>query len=233
MFPSSFYWTMCGMGICTVGFHYLFKNVFQFEKELFEKYSVNMMRSVMCLYFSLQSVSMIQDVWSDIYLKDENRLIRYQEIHYPFLSYFVFDTVLMLYQRYLQIEKKIRYDLVLHHGLAMTALLLIEKYNLYGLSVMMMMSEGMSVVSGVKLICMDFGYHEWIKPIVKYRYWYILVGRMMILWPMMLYYYYEVTNGCEKYKENRNMLLMVSLLTMIYHADIRWMYNAKRELQRI
>lgn len=233
MFPSSFYWTMLEMGIYTFSFHAIFKNFFHYEKKMFEKYSVNMMRSAMCLYFTLQGIKMIGNVSSDLCLINPINRALFQNVHYPFLSYFVWDTVIMFYQRYLKVEPKIRYDLLFHHGLAITSLMIIEQYDLYGLSVLMTLSEGMSIVSGMKLICNDFGPKALIKPMVWYRFMYIIVVRMMLLWTAMIYYYHRVTSECEEYKNDRNIWLMMGLIGIIYHADIKWMHNARNEMKRI
>ena len=234
MFPSSFYWTMIEMGFYTIGFHFVLDNYFHYEKRVMERYSVNLMRSVMCLYFSLQGMKMIGDVWEDKCLVNDGMVNKIQnQIHYPFLSYFVFDTVIMFYQKYLKIEKKIRYDLLYHHGLAITSLMFIEYYKLYGLSTLITLSEGMSIVSGVKLILQDQTRNKWSKILVWYRMIYLVVIRMILLWPMIIFYYEKVTRECEEYKENRNMYLMIFLIMIIYHADIQWIHNGRKEIKRI
>ena len=73
------------------------------------------------------------------------------------MSYFVFDTAIMFFQTYLGIEKGIRIDLFIHHVIAITSLLFINFYNIYGLIPFIGLSEGMSIVSGPKLLMMNFG----------------------------------------------------------------------------
>ena len=37
------------------------------------------------------------------------------DLFYFFLAYIYYDTILLMYQHYLGLEKKLRYDLLLHH----------------------------------------------------------------------------------------------------------------------
>ncbi len=238
----SFYWTMIEMGMYTIGFHYILNNVIVMKTEIREdivihRHSVNLMRSVMCMYFTLQGTKMIGDVMSDICHEKEENIILFKNVHYPFMSYFVFDTVIMFYQKYLKIEKKIRYDLLFHHGIALTALSLIDYYKMYGLSCLIGISEGMSIVSGLKLLIQDgiFGRNnrKLMKGLVWYRMVYIVLVRMLYLWPLIFYYYNRVTSECEGYKENRRMELVLIMLIIIYHADIHWINNGRKEVKRI
>lgn len=240
MFPSSFYWTMLEMGAYTLGFHYMLNHwVFpkkkgedEEEKKILNRYSVNMMRSLMCSSFTVQGWKMLKDVWSDTCM--EENVVKWQGLHYPMFAYFVFDTVILGYQRYLKIEKKIRYDLLFHHILALFVFVMIEYQKMYGMSVLISISEGMSVVSGMKMILMEkSGADGIVKGMVWYRMMYIFFIRMLYLWPMILYYYMEVTESCEKYQEGRNMWMIGALLMIIYHADILWLHNARREIKRI
>ncbi len=239
MFPSSFYWTMLEMGVYTLGFHYVLNHwVFpkkeeeKEEKKILNRYSVNMMRSFMCLSFSLQGWKMLGDVWQDKCM--EENLVKWQDLHYPMFAYFVFDTVILGYQRYLKIEKKIRYDLLFHHLIALFVFIMIEYQKMYGMSVLISISEGMSVVSGMKMILMEkSGANGMVKGMAWYRMMYIFFVRMLYLWPMILYYYMDVTEKCAKYQEGRDMWMVGGLLMVIYHADILWLHNARREIKRI
>ncbi len=240
MFPSSFYWTMLEMGAYTLGFHYVLnqwifpkKNEFE-EKKIINRYSVNMMRSMMCLSFSLQGWNMIKNVWSDSCINQEENLMKWKGLHYPLFGYFVFDTIILGYQRYLKIEKKIRFDLLFHHLLAIFTFIMIEYEKMYGMSVLISISEGMSVVSGMKMILMEkSGANGMVKRMAWYRMMYIFFVRMLYLWPMILYYYMDVTEKCAKYQEGRDMWMVGGLLMVIYHADILWLHNARREIKRI
>ncbi len=225
--------TILEMGIYTLSFHYVFKNIIPIEKDFMGKISVNMMRSAMCGYFTLQGLQMIHDVWEDPCVQDEGKLIVYQNLHDQFMSYFVFDTVILLYQKYLGVEKKVRYDLLLHHVLAITSLMLADIYKMYGISVMITLSEGMSIVSGLKLYFMERGYKGWMKATIYYRLFYIVFVRMLYLWPSVILYYHRVTNECEKYQVDRNIYLLVTLIACIYHAEISWIHSGRKEIKRI
>lgn len=238
MFPSSFYWTMLEMGVYTLGFHYVLNEwIFpkkEEEKRMMNRYSVHLMRSLMCLSFSVQGWNMIGDVQQDLCIRQEENLVKWKGLHYSLFGYFVFDTVILGYQRYLKIEKKIRYDLLFHHLLAIFAFVMIEYEKMYGMSVLISLSEGMSVVSGMKLVLMDKSHsQEMVKGMVWYRMLYILFVRMIYLWPSIFFYYHQVTNDCDQYKEGRNMWLIGGLLLIIYHADVLWLHNARREIKRI
>jgi hypothetical protein len=186
----------------------------------------------MCLSFSVQGWKMLGDVWQDKCM--ENNLIKWEGLHYPMFGYFVFDTVILGYQRYLKIEKKIRYDLLFHHLIALFVFVMIEYEKMYGMSVLISISEGMSVISGMKIVLMEKSDSSGlVKGMVWYRMMYIFFIRMLYLWPMILYYYLEVTNQCDQYKEGRNVWLVSGLLFVIYHADILWLHNARREIKRI
>ena len=50
-------------------------------------------------------------------------------LYHFFMSYFVFDTSIMIFQIYKGTEKKLRYDLLIHHIVAITSLILIKNYN--------------------------------------------------------------------------------------------------------
>ena len=64
----------------------------------------------------------------------------------------MYDIFVMIYQVYKNINKKIRFDLLFHHLLAIFVLNLIEYNEMYNLTLLIGISEGMSVVSGLKLI---------------------------------------------------------------------------------
>lgn len=234
---------MLEMGVYTLGFHYVLnewifpkkcEEVMKEERRVINRYSVNMMRSLMCLSFSVQGWKMLGDVWSDKCMEQEENVVKWSGLHYPMLSYFVFDTIILVYQRYLKIEKKIRYDLLFHHLLALVAMIMIEYEKMYGMSVLISISEGMSVVSGMKLILMERSDSQYlVKGLVWYRMLYIFFIRMLYLWPTILYYYMNVTSECEKHREGRDMFMIGGLLLIIYHADILWLHNARREIKRI
>jgi hypothetical protein len=150
-----------------------------------------------------------------------------------FLSYFVFDTVLLWYQVYLKIEKKMRMDLLFHHMLAITALLIIEEKGLYSISLMIGLSEGMSLVTGPKLIAMEYGNKQITNAFIIYRLLYLIFVRMLFIWPSLIYYYHTITINCDKYKDDRNILLVLGLVIVIIHAEINWLHSGRKELARI
>jgi hypothetical protein len=150
-----------------------------------------------------------------------------------FLTYFIFDTVLLWYQVYLKIEKKIRMDLLLHHLLAITALIIIENKGLYSISLMIGLSEGMSLVTGPKLISMHLGYKKITNAFIIFRLLYLIFIRMLFIWPSLIYFYHKVTTSCDKFKNDRNMFLVISLVLIILHAEINWLHSGRKELARI
>jgi hypothetical protein len=220
------------MGSLTYLFHKILIT-FNIEKKLFEKYSVNMMRSIICGSISYEAYSKYNYIWLDKCLENNSIVTKFQNYHNMFLSYFIFDTVLLLYQVYLRIEKKARIDLLLHHILAITALTIIENKGLYGVSLMIGLSEGMSLVTGPKLISMEYGNKYITNSFIIYRLLYLVFVRMLFIWPSLIYYYHIVTSTCEKFKEDRNILLVICLVLTIFHAEIGWLHSGRNELARI
>ena len=232
MFFNSFYSNILIMSSLTFVFHKICK-LYDIEKQLFEKYSVNLMRSIICGAIANDAYKKYNYIWLDKCLDNNNILIKFQDYHQTFLSYFVFDTVILLYQYYLKIEKKIRLDLLFHHILAITALLIIENKRLYGISLMIGLSEGMSLVSGPKLLSMEYGNKYITNILIKYRLFYLVFIRMIFIWPSLIYYYHIVTTDCDYYKNNRNMILVISMVLIIFHAEITWLNSGRNELSRI
>jgi hypothetical protein len=220
------------MSSLTYAFHYLFKNV-GIETKLFEKYSVNMMRSLICGSLSYEAYTKYNLLWNDKCLDNNSTLVIFKNYHDAFLSYFILDTVFLFYQVYLKIEKKIRLDLLFHHILAITALLIIENKGLYGLSLMIGLSEGMSFVSGPKLISMEYGSKIITNCFIIYRLLYLIFVRMFFLWPNVLYYYHIITSECDHFKKERNIYLVFFMIMIIMHAEIKWIHSGREELARI
>jgi hypothetical protein len=220
------------MGSLSYIFHKIC-SVYGIEKQLFEKYSVNMMRSLICGSIAYESYSKYNYIWNDLCLENNQNVILFKDYHNMFLSYFVFDTVILLFQVYRKIEKKVRIDLLLHHILAITVLIIIEHKDLYGVSLMIGLSEGMSLVTGPKLISMDYGNKYITNIFIIYRLLYLIFIRMLFIWPSLIYYYYMVTSKCDKYKDERNMPLVIFLVLTIFHAEIGWLHSGRNELARI
>jgi hypothetical protein len=220
------------MSAVTLFFHHIFK-VFNIETQLFEKYSINMMRSLMCYIISYEAYKNFNYILIDKCLDNENILTKFKNYHNDFLSYFIFDTMLLLFQVYLNIEKRIRMDLLLHHILAISVLTIIDNNKMYGISLMIGLSEGMSIVSGPKLLSMTFGYKKLTNSFIIFRLLYIIFIRMLFIWPMILYYYHISTSQCPNYKPNRNMGLITILIAIIFHTEVGWIHSGRKELARI
>jgi len=232
MFSYTFYFNMILMGSMTMLFHKVLKN-FNIENQLFQKYSINMMRSIICGTIAHEAYKNYHYIWLDKCLDNQKIVVKFQNYHYMFLSYFVFDTVLLWYQVYLKIEKKMRMDLLFHHMLAITALLIIEEKGLYSISLMIGLSEGMSLVTGPKLIAMEYGNKQITNAFIIYRLLYLIFVRMLFIWPSLIYYYHTITINCDKYKDDRNILLVLGLVIVIIHAEINWLHSGRKELARI
>ena len=67
--------------------------------------------------------------------------------HRNFLNYFIYIFV-MIYQVYKKINNKIRFDLLFHHLLGIFVLNLLDFNEMYNLTLLIGLSEGMSLVSG-------------------------------------------------------------------------------------
>jgi hypothetical protein len=227
-----YFYNILLMSSLTYAFHYLFKNI-GIEKKLFEKYSINMMRSLICGSLSFEAYTKYNYLWYDKCLENNNTLSIFKNYHDAFLSYFIFDTVFLFYQVYLKIEKKIRLDLLFHHILAISALLIIENKGLYNLSLMIGLSEGMSLVTGPKLISMEYGSKIITNAFIIYRLFYLIFVRMLFLWPNLLYYYHIITSECEHFKKERNIYLVFFMIAIIIHAEISWINSGRDELARI
>ena len=232
MFSYTFYFNIFLMGSMTMLFHKVLKN-FNIENQLFQKYSINIMRSIICGTIAHEAYKNYHYIWLDKCLDNQKIVVKFQNYHYMFLSYFVFDTVLLWYQVYLKIEKKMRMDLLFHHMLAITALLIIEEKGLYSISLMIGLSEGMSLVTGPKLIAMEYGNKQITNAFIIYRLLYLIFVRMLFIWPSLIYYYHTITIKCDKYKDDRNILLVLGLVLVIIHAEINWLHSGRKELARI
>jgi hypothetical protein len=208
-------------------------NQYNIETRMFEKYSINIMRSVVCGTIANEAYRNYNYIWLDKCLNNEIIINKFKKFHYIFLSYFIFDTVLLWYQVYLNIEKKIRMDLLFHHILAITVLMIIEEKQMYGISLMIGLSEGMSLVSGPKLIAMYLGNKYFTNMFIIYRLLYLIFVRMIFIWPSLIYFYYNITINCDKYKNDKNILLVIFLISIIIHAEINWLHSGRKELTRI
>jgi len=232
MIVFTFYSNILTMGTLIFGFHHFFKYI-NIEKKMYEKFSINMMRSLICGTIAHEAYKNYYYIWEDKCLENKIILNNFKEYHSMFLSYFIFDTILLLYQIYLKIEKNIRLDLLFHHLLAITALIIIEYYDLYSISLMIGLSEGMSLVTGPKLLSMHYGKKYLTNIFIIYRLLYLIFVRMFFIWPSLIYFYNDVTLNCDKYKNDRNIFLVIFLILIIIHAEINWLHSGRKELTRI
>ena len=110
-----------------------------------------------------------------------------------------------------------------------------ENQNLsyYCISLMIGLSEGMSLVTGPKLIAMEYGNKQITNSLIIYRLLYLIFVRMLFIWPSLIYYYHTITIKCDKYKDDRNILLVIGLVIVIIHAEINWLHSGRKELTRI
>jgi hypothetical protein len=228
----TFYYNALLMGGLTIFFHHIL-NKYNIETRMFEKYSINLMRSLICGTIAHESYNNYKYLWLDKCLDNIVIYNKFEHYHYMFLSYFIFDTIILLYQIYLKIEKNIRIDLFLHHILAITSLIIIEQKKMFGISVLIGLSEGMSLVSGPKLLSMYLNYKNLTNIFITFRLIYLILVRMIFLWPTLIYYYHKSTLECINYKNERNMFLVIFLISLIFHAEINWLHSGRKELARI
>jgi len=220
------------MGSMTLLFHHILRK-FNVETQLFEKFSVNMMRSLVCGTIAHEAYINYKYIWLDKCLDNQIISYKFEQYHNMFLSYFVFDTILLWYQVYLRIEKSIRLDLLFHHILAITALIIIENKKMYSISLLIGLSEGLSLVSGPKLLSMHFGNKYLTNIFIIYRLLYLIFVRMLFIWPSLIYFYNYITLYCDKHKNDRNLPLLLFLIGLIIHAEVMWFHNGRKELTRI
>ena len=101
MIVFTFYSNILTMGTLIFGFHHFFKYI-NIEKKMYEKFSINMMRSLICGTIAHEAYKNYYYIWEDKCLENKIILNNFKEYHSMFLSYFIFDTILLLYQIYLK-----------------------------------------------------------------------------------------------------------------------------------
>ena len=234
MYPLFFYTNVSSLALLTILFHYPLQYL-QLERVYFERYSVNLMRSVACFMIFSEACQIIFK--DDFQYTPHIMKSDHYYLFYFFLAYIYYDTVILIYQHYLGIEKKIRYDLLLHHILAIFACVFIENQELYALMPYICLSEGISIVSGVKLLANLFQQHVIVKYCIQYRLLFLVYGRMMLLWPYILYLFYshiDDSSGTVESQHNyENFGYMVMCIAMIYSAEYLWYLRGKSELKSI
>ncbi len=231
MYPLSFYFHIASLAFLTLLFHYPLQYI-HLEKKYFERYSVNLMRSVSCFMISSQGFQHILDNGIISSIPNNTEITNISDIYdlfYFFLAYIYFDTVLIMYQHYLGIEKKLRYDLLLHHLLALFSFHYIQNYNLYTLIPYIALSEGISITTGPKLLANVFQNKELTKYCILYRIYYLLFVRVSFLWPYILYLIYQNSSQNNSF-ELYNALFIIF---MIYSMEYLWYIRGNKELKSI
>lgn len=249
MYPFQFYTNITSLLFLTTLFHYPLQYI-NLENKYFERYSVNLMRSVSCFMIFTEAIDILlnhgfQNHCSSILLQENI------DLFYFFLAYIYYDTVLLMYQHYLGLEKKLRYDLLLHHLLALFSLTFIQNYELYSFVPYICLSEGISIVSGIKLLANIFKNNKIAKYCILYRIYFLTYFRMPLLWPFIIYtfynnidntqcYYVQEDNNSCLHKENicnkkifnyENLSYVLGVVFMIYSAEYLWYIRGKNELK--
>ena len=85
----TFYYNIFLMGSVTLLFHHVLKH-FSVETQLFDKYSVNMMRSLICGSIAHDAYIKYNYIWLDKCLENTIILHKFESFHYMFLAYFIF-----------------------------------------------------------------------------------------------------------------------------------------------
>ena len=231
MYPFQFYTNISSLLFLSILFHYPLQYI-NLENKYFERYSVNLMRSVSCFMIFTEAVDILlthgfQDHCSSTLLQQN------VDLFYFFLAYIYYDTVLLMYQHYLGLEKKLRYDLLLHHLLALFSLTFIQNYELYSFVPYICLSEGISIVSGVKLLANIFKNNKIAKYCIYYRLYFLIYFRMSLLWPFIAYQFYNQIENSECNQEifnYENLSYVLGAIFMIYSAEYLWYIRGKSEL---
>ncbi len=238
MYPIIFYTNLASLALLTTLFHYPLQYI-HLETKYFERYSVNLMRSVACYMIFSQSCESLFHNGLTYHCNSHQE--EHYDLFYFFLAYIYYDTVLLIYQHYLGLEKKIRYDLLLHHLLAIFACTFIENHQLYQLMPYIGLSEGISIVSGFKLLANIFQQKELATYCIQYRLYFLTHFRMTLLWPYVLYLFYShIDNDQNQVKQEvcnpeiynyENLTYFIMCITMIYSAEYLWYLRGKNELK--
>jgi hypothetical protein len=191
------------------------------------------MRSVICGSIALYSYQNYSKIFDDKCLENDkfkNQLVLF---HDRFLHYFIYDLFVMMYQVFVKINKSIRIDLLMHHLLAIFILTYISRNEMYNITLLIGLSEGMSFVSGFKLLSNKLGLKKYSNICIRVRVGYLFFIRMLFLWPSLLYFYYQITNECEKFKKEKNIQLVCFFIGVIVMNEIKWIRSGLKELNRI
>ena len=91
----------------------------------------------------------------------------------------------------------------------------------------------MSFVSGFKLISHKLNEIKMKKVFIYLRLIYLICIRLFFLWPSLILFYNDITNECEKFNNNKNITLVLCLLSMIVYNEIKWIQSGLKEIKRI
>ena len=208
-------------------------NIINIKEHFLGPIGVNLMRSIICGSLANISYKNYNLIFSDKCILYNSNLEIFKNYHYTFFNYFVIDLLIMFYQKYTKIVENIRIDLLFHHLLAIQVLLIIEYNEMYSLSLLIGLSEGMSFVSGFKLLSNYYENKTVTNILIYYRLFYCIFVRMIFLWPSLFLIYNDMTTNCEKFKNNRSIMMVLSFLSIILMTETKWIYKGKKELMKI
>ena len=134
---------------------YILLKKFNLENKFLGNLSFNLTRSVICGSLAYYSYKKIDTIYIDKCLDNKDLYNSLQIYHRSFLNYFIYDIFVMIYQVYKNINTKIRMDLLFHHLFAIFVLNILEYNKMYNISLLIGISEGMSIVSGLKLLSLN------------------------------------------------------------------------------
>jgi len=214
-------------------FFYLLFDQLKIEHVVLGNLSFNFMRSVICGSIALYSYQNYSKIFDDKCLENDKFKDQLVLFHDRFLHYFIYDLFVMMYQVYVKINKSIRIDLLMHHLLAIFILTYISRNEMYNITLLIGLSEGMSFVSGFKLLSNKLGLKKYSNICIRVRVGYLFFIRMLFLWPSLLYFYYQITNECEKFKKEKNIQLVCFFIGVIVMNEIKWIRSGLKELNRI
>ena len=208
-------------------------NNYKIENRFLDNIGFNMTRSLICGSISYYSYKNYDRLFDDKCLINEKLNNELFNFHHMFLNYFIYDIFVMIYQVYKKINKNVRIDLLIHHVLAIFVLHLIDSHEMYNLSLIIGLSEGMSILSGFKLLSSKLGLKKYTNMFVSFRLFYLIGVRLLFLWPSLILFYNDITNNCEKFKKNKNISLLLLFLGIIILNEIKWIKSGFKELKRI
>ena len=214
-------------------FFYYLLNHFNIKEKFLGNISFNLTRSVICGSLSYYAYKNYSNVWNDKCLVNTSLNNKFFHYHNNFLNYFIYDLFVMIYQVYKNINTHIRKDLLFHHLLAIFSLHIIEENKMYHISLLIGLSEGMSFVSGIKLLCNKLELKKLNQYIIIYRLSYLIFVRMIFLWPSLIYFYILTIHQCENFKNNSSISLLLLFLGIILYNELNWIKSGLKEFKRI